>query len=484
MESKPECDAARPVAQEREPMRWKLLMLVGVLVTAGCREADRPSGPVLGGWVVVDSDPRGGRIYVDGQPRMQVTPDTLRDVPVGQREIGVRLDSAGVPYVFAELVGVPDEGTVDVLGPLLMRCVTDSCTRSYARLRTANTIQFATSPTGHLFYIDGSGDGLYWPAGTRNSYVAGGGAAFAGMWSSSSAYVAFGPYAYPVGGGSVAHYLAGRPAPQVEESAGDFSLRQTTWVVPPGTFSFLNNTVRGLEIEEEVIGRASHEGVLLVRLTYRNITDQPAYRRLDPQPEGGVMYTNAYIGFALDVDIGEPTDDLVSYDPDLGLVFMYDAQFRENGFQGGWAERPGLVGVRVLEASAGMTPILTAWPRPADWFPGTVSEATGWDWFAGRQDNSRFPRHPDERIGYAPTSPDDYRILVSAGPLRLAPGDSATLTVAVVIAEPEPGTFVSGQTVPPGDPLDPNRQILRVAEGLRQRAIAAEALLASESAAR
>jgi len=465
-------------------MRWKLLMLVGVVVTAGCREADRPSGPVFGGWVAVDSDPRGARIYVDGEPRMQVTPDTLRDVPVGRREIGVRLDSAGVPYVYAELVDVPDEGTVDVLGPLLMRCVSVSCTRSFARPRTANTIRFATTPTGHLFYIDGSGDGLYWPAGTQNSYVAGGGAAFAGVWSSSSAQVALGPYSYDLGAGNYAHYLAGRPAPEVEESAAGFSLRQTAWVAPPGSFAFLNNTVRGLEIEQEIIGRPSHEGVLLVRLTYRNITDQPTYWRVDPQPEEGVMYTNAYVGFALDVDIGESEDDLVSYDPDLGLVFMYDAQFRENGFQGGWAERPGLVGVRVLEAPAGVTPILTAWPRAADWFPGTVRESTGWSWFADQQDDSQFPRHPDERIGYAPTVPDDYRILVSAGPLRLAPGESASLTVAVVIAEPQPGTFNSGQTISPGDPLDPNRPILRVAEGLRQLAIAAEELLPSLSASR
>jgi len=141
------------------------------------------------------------------------------------------------------------------------------------------------------------------------------------------------------------------------------------------------------------------------------------------------------------------------------------------------------VGVRVLEAPPGMSPILSAWPRSADWLPGTVGESTGWGWLAGQQDE-KYPRHPDDRIGYAPTGPDDYRILTSAGPLRLAPGESATLTVAVVIAEPEPGTFTPGQTIGPGDPLDPNRQILRVAEGLRQRAIAAEELLTGTSAAR
>ncbi|MFO7260183.1 MAG: hypothetical protein DIU52_003445 [bacterium] len=457
-------------------MRWKLLMLAGVVATAACREADRPGPPVYGALVAVDSDPRGARIFVERQQRAQVTPDTLSDVPIGRREIGARLDSMGVPYGFAELVEVPEEGIVEVFGPLLFRCTVDECFRVFTKYRTANTIRFATSPTGHLFYIDGTGGGLFWPAETQNSYVAGGGAAFAGVWGTTSTPVALGPYSFGDQFGNWAHYLAGRPAPEVNESETGFSLRQTTWVLPPGIFG-LYNTVRGLEIEQEVIGRHDVEGVLLVRLTYRNISSHPAYRQMDPQPAEGGTYTDAYIAFALDADIGEAEDDLVSYDPDLGLVFMYDAQFREGGFQGGWANRPALVGVRVLEAPAGLTPILTAWPRSEDWYPGTVSESNGWGWLAGQQDQSRFPRHPDARIGYAPTVPDDYRIVASVGPLRLMPGDAASLTVAVVIAEPEPGTFVSGQTVPPGDPLDPNRQILRVAEGLRQRAIAAEELL-------
>src|SRR5690606_35539959 len=276
-------------ARRREPMRWKPLLLVGIAVAAGCREADRPSGPVLGGWVAVDSDPRGARIFVDGQSRTQVTPDTLRDVSVGRRDIGAQLDSAGVPYGFTAVVDVPDEGTVDVFGPLLIRCASDGCFRTFTKYRTVNTIRFATTPTGHLFYIDGTGGGLYWPSGTQNSYVAGGGAAFAGVWSASSAQVALGPYAFGDGFGNIAAYLTGRPAPEVEETSLGFSLRQTAWVVPPGSFTVFS-TVRGLEIEQEVVGRPSLDGVLLVRLTYRNITDQPAYRVVDPQPEEGVTY--------------------------------------------------------------------------------------------------------------------------------------------------------------------------------------------------
>src|SRR5690606_749769 len=161
--------------------------------------------------------------------------------------------------------------------------------------------------------------------------------------------------------------------------------RQTTWVVPPGSFSVFS-TVRGLEIEQEVIARPSLDDVLVVRLTYRNITDQPAYRVVDPQPEEGVTYTGAYIGFALDVDIGESADDMVSYAPDLGLVFMYDAQFRETGFQAGWSDRPALVGVRVLEAPSGMPPLLSALPRSAEWLPCTTWESPGWGRLAGQQD--------------------------------------------------------------------------------------------------
>src|SRR5690606_40647946 len=119
------------------------------------------------------------------------------------------------------------------------------------------------------------------------------------------------------------------------------------------------------------------------------------------------------------------TDDLVSYLPDLGRRLAYGAHFRENGLQGGWGQRPGLVGGPVLEAPPGVTPMLSAWPRSADLPPGTVGEPTGWGWLAGQQGDSKYPRHPDERIGYAPPAPDDYRLLGSAGPLRLAPGDPA-----------------------------------------------------------
>ena len=456
-----------------------VLLLAGLAAVSGCREADRPAGPVFGGRVAVDSDPQGAVIYVDTTRRAETTPDTLDDVPVGTRIIGAWRDSAGVQYGFAMRVEVPREGLVEVSGPLLARCFDTGCYADIVQQYTVNSMRFATTPTGRLFYVDGSDGGLYWPS-TTNSYLATGTPIFAGVSSATSREVATGAYAYQIDE-TIYEYLAGRPAPQVEQTAEQFSLTQTSWVLPPGTL-VMASTVRGLEITQQVIGRADPDGVLLVRLTFRNITNDPLYRRMDPVPEGGVTYTDAYIGFALDPDIGGAEDDLVSYDPSLGLAFAYDSDFKEPGFTAGWADRPGLVGLRLLEAPPGTSPLLTAWPRPADWYSGVigpVDEEDGWWWLAGRQHeiSGAYPDHPDGRIGFAPTSANDYRIAVSAGPLTLAPGDSARLTVAVVIAEPRAGTFTPGQPMSPGDPLDTSRAIYRVAEALRQRAIAAADLV-------
>lgn len=463
------------------------MLWAGLAAVSGCREADRPAGPVFGGLVAVDSDPRGAVIYVDRERRAQTTPDTLDDVPAGQRVIEAWRDTAGVSYGFAMRVSVPREGLVEVSGPLLARCFDAGCFADILERYTVNSVRFAATPTGRLFYEDGFGGGLYWPSTTANSYLSTGGPIFAGVWDLTSSAVAMSPYAYEDDAFNIYDYLAGRPVPRIEQTGEQFSLQQSTWVLPPGTL-VMPATVRGLEITQQVIGRADLDGVLVVRLTFRNITNDPMYGRMDPMPEGGVTYTDAYIGFVLDPDIGEgeeegAEDDHVSYDPNLGLVFAYDSNFREAGFSAGWADRPGLVGVRLLEAPQGTNQLLTAWPALADWYSGAivrVPESAGWWWLAGQQQQqfgSSYPDHPDGRIGYAPAGKADYRIAVSAGPLTLAPGDSARLTVAVVIAEPQPGTFTPGQAMPPGDPLDTSRPIYRVAEALRQRAIAAAELL-------
>jgi hypothetical protein len=75
--------------------------------------------------------------------------------------------------------------------------------------------------------------------------------------------------------------------------------------------------------------------------------------------------------------------------------------------------------------------------------------------------------HPAPEIGHQGSQPTDYRITETLGPMRLEPGETFGLTVALVLAEPVPGLFTPGTLVPPGDPTSSNRQILEIAGDLR-----------------
>lgn len=464
-----------------KPMHRRFLMagLVPLIALAACREADRPVGPDEGGTIFVDSDPPGAAILLDGESTGLRTPDTLRQVKVGLRNLVVRLDSAGLPYGYGVRIESRRGEVRDVWGSLVLRCTAEPCFRSRVQYHAPNRVRFGVSPTGSIMYVNGAGEGLYWPAETGNSYVSAAAAVFAGQvnYGSGSQPVSLGVYsARDVFGQVVYEYYAGRPAPEVTQTAGRFTLRQPVWVLPPVDLQ-VYVTVRGLEIEQEFIARSDVDDVVLIRLTYRNISAEDNYRVMDPYvPETGVTFENAYIGLALDADIGNSDDDLLSYVPDLDLAFMYDSDFRESGF-GAWSSRPGLIGVRMLESPPGTQVYLNGWWREADWFAGVETESIGHVWLRG-DTPSGVPKH-SARIGYAPTEPRDYRVSVMAGPLRLAPGESASVTVAVMLAEPAAGWFTSGAVVEPGDPFDANRRLLRIAEPLVQRAVAAEALLGS-----
>jgi hypothetical protein len=262
--------------------------------------------------------------------------------------------------------------------------------------------------------------------------------------------------------------LVGRPAPRETVGGGAYRLEQQAWVLPPFSSQVRASTVRGLLIEEDVRAHDSVNGVLVVRLTFRNVSADPLVRLFAPHmPAGSVTYTDAWIGFALDPDIGSAGDDWLSYDVGRDMVFAYDADFVES-FAGPDAAAPGLVGLSVLAAPAGTTVMLNAWSPGTDWNAGTLSETAGYGVLSGEGASN----HPHPRIGHLPADPRDVRMSVTAGPLTLAPGDSTQITVVIAVAAPT-GTFTSGQTVSAGDPLDDTRQLYGIAAGLRARIAAA-----------
>lgn len=219
---------------------------------------------------------------------------------------------------------------------------------------------------------------------------------------------------------------------------------------------------------------SADSNVILIRLTFRNITNRESYRAVDPLvPGGGMRFDHVYLGFGIDSDIGTPGDDMLTYEPELDMVYSYDSNFLEEVFNAVNAPRPGMIGLRLLAVPSGAGKVLNGWPLindagARDWVAGTASEGTGYGVLSGLR--SFAPDYAGQQVGHVPQAPGDYRMSVSAGPITLAAGDSASITVALIMAAPEQGEYVSGQVVAPGDPEDANRQIRRVAHTLLARA--------------
>lgn len=448
-------------------MRRSTLLLCAIALLSACREGDGPADPSqIDARVLLTSTPAGAHILIDNQATGLFTPDTV-SLRRGDRSIELRLDSAGYLYDYSIILQVEaSDSVVTVDLPLGMQCLTPggACFQSARRHYEAAGVRFAASAVGSVFHWGGSGSGIFWPASTQNSYASSGMPVFAAVVGGRA--VSLGMYDQSM--------LVGRPAPRTTIDAAGLLLEQTAWVLPPRSSLIDPATVRGIAIEQEVIGRTALDGVVVMRLTFRNVSDDPMVHMYAPHiPFEAVTYTDAWIGFALDADVGNANDDWLSYDVDMNMVFAYDADFQAN-FTGSDAGAPGLVGMRVLEAPEGSTVMLNAWTTGLDWNAGRTGEEFGYGMLSGTDVVS--PEHPHERIGYMPPGASDVRMSVTAGPLTLAPGESAQVLIAVAIAPPVGGTYTSGVTMPPGDPLEPRRPLGEAAANLRARMVAAEGI--------
>lgn len=455
-------------------MRFREAALFALAI-AGCRVSDGTiNGPGTGRAYIV-SDPSGARILIDGRETGRVTPDTVPGLS-GTHDITVQKDTLGAVYGFTARVQMlrPDS-IVDISGPLLLRCADPLCLSNLFHYYAANRLRFATNPVGNFFVRTGQANGLIWPSVSNNSYASGAIPVFAGVTGGDTLALGI----YDTG------YLAGRPAPTVTQTPDEVRIEQSTWILPSA--DVINRaTIRGIRVDEQIVSVASEDDIVIVRLVFHNISADPLYRAVDPfVPVNGVTYTDAWVGVALDPDIGVPTDDMISYDPDLNLAFAYDARFDESQYSSGFNTKPGLVGLRMLEVPDDAIVVLNGWASQgagsADWFAGRSNERLGWNMLSGLRPFA--PAHADRRIGHLPPAPGDMRVTVSAGPFRLAPGDSAAVTVAVVIAEPVPNTFTSGVLFDPGNPTDRTRTLYATAQQLFARATAASTVLTSLNAA-
>jgi hypothetical protein len=453
-------------------VRSAALVLAACATLGACREADGPGGPAVGGSrLLVTSDPAGAVIFIDQRDTGLRTPDTVPSL-AGAHVLRVELEASGVVYDYVAQLAVPRVDTLLRLhAPLTAQCTLQELPQCYARMHRyheAAGLRFATNPLGGLLMRAGSGQGLFWPQGTSNSYISAAIPVVAGRYGNVS--VSLGMFDH--------HYHAGRPATTVTRNGSWFRLEQESWIMPPLGSLQRVVTARGIAINQQILASDELPGVLFIRLRFRNVTHETSYQLLDTFfGAGGATLTDAYIGMLLDADIGEAGDDWLSYDPDLDMVYAYDARFSEPLFTGGASTAPGLVGMRLLRAPAGTRRVLNGWMSAgssSDWRAGQTSEWFGLELLSGAQSFS--PTHPDPRIGHLPPNPADARIAVSAGPLNLAPGDSAEIVIVIAVAPPAPGTTEAGLLLPPGNPLDTNRAAHAAAALLRERMRSAEGL--------
>ncbi|MEO5509874.1 MAG: hypothetical protein ABIV28_02100 [Longimicrobiales bacterium] len=457
-------------------MRYRILLLLSALLLPSCREADGPLGGT-NGKLIVSSDPQGARIFVDEEDTGLLTPDSITDIG-GSHTVLALLDGGIGIYTYGARVVIVGSEPFTLNGPLTARCTSlesqGSCYNRNRQALTAGNMTVSVNALGAMFLQDGSGEGIIWPAGTNDSYVSNAMPMIAGKVDGRG--VALGMYDVSI--------LAGRPTPSLVLSAGSLRTDQRTWMVPTTTSTTLT-TIRGIEVREQMVIDPTVPDVAIVRVTYRNITTSPSYQQLDVRGTAlgttGITYNDVFVGFGMDPDIGDASDDIMSYDPDRHSVFAYDANFSDARFTSGAALSPGLIGLRLLSVPNGGRMVLNGYGTQggngssSDWHAGTGDESIGWSIMSGT--GAYVPDDPDPNIGMLVPAESDVRMLVSAGPYTLRPSEELSIIVAIALAKPVAGTFIPAAFVAPGDPHDVNRPIMKIAAALRQKLIDAEALI-------
>jgi len=135
-------------------------------------------------------------------------------------------------------------------------------------------------------------------------------------------------------------------------------------------------------------------------------------------------WENAYIGFAMDADIGDPTNDLTGCIPDLNIGFAYSAA-ELSGIEKELEHPPGYVGIKFLDGPA------------RDPVTGQAKMTSFRRWATDpTTDEMRYDIMSANYYDLEDTEPADKRIFLSSGPFNLAYGDSTTFVVALCFAWP------------------------------------------------
>lgn len=447
----------------------QVALALSLVVTLGCfGDRDRPTVPVFGD-LLLRSDPEGAEIVIDNLSIGETTPWEVVGIAAGRHEVElIFVAGPAERFTWADTVTVP-ERAADTLDAALEGGCGSECPFLLDQNRIHCRVTGRGDTCASVFYS--TVDALSWPDASGGAYGAGGRLLFAGILGADAGAAA---------GDTVATEFydpawLGRAPMQMERSGGRQTMGLSYWASGVSA----GESIRGLAVRQTLVAvdSATAEDVLLLTFEVSNVSADERYRRLYPTvPPGGYTFESLYVGFGLDADIGLSDGDLGTFAPDLDLSFIYDAFFQDNAL-GEFADQPALVGLTTLMPPAGATTrTFTMWSRQDDWDDAN-DYGFAWRLLAGRLNaGDPITDHPAPEIGHQATAPNDYRVIEAFGPLRLAPGESFTWGLALLIAEPVPGTYTPGVLVPPGDPTATDRQILSVAGNLMSLATEAPVL--------
>jgi hypothetical protein len=162
--------------------------------------------------------------------------------------------------------------------------------------------------------------------------------------------------------------------------------------------------------------------------TFRDVQDIAVVRytvkNVNPDQE---KWTNAYVGFAMDADVGDGTNDYAGCAPDLNLGFMYSSSDLTD-LEKELPYPPGYIGIKFLDGPS------------RDPITGEAKMSTFIRWGRELQPNTDEIRYNLLAKGTYDTvdsEPDDKRMLLSSGPFDLEYGESVEFVVAVIFAWPQ-----------------------------------------------
>ena len=292
---------------------------------------------------------------------------------------------------------------------------------------------------------------------------------------------------------AMALYLPGDygPRARLRVTSGDSSRWQTqTWTDLRHkpffgfTESFLDEADRpgsrfGLEVLTTYFLPTNRRDALFIRFDVRNISNQAGYRLVHPDvPVGGVTVNNIYLTPVVDADIGSPAgaekaDDNATLFPAESLLAAYDQAFAVTNFANATVQKPGLVGLRLISAPAPAKALIAELGDSLTYSTNAFEDHTYALLAAGRAGTPRAQAGCVDRgsaLVCSNETPGNVVMGWSIGPIAsLAPGQGTTITVAILMARPQAGTFTSGTLVAPqNDAIGAtNRAIFGVAEALR-----------------